>query len=235
MNSTTAQRIESNLRAVRQRIKNAAERAGRDPRDVTLLAVTKYVSAEVARVLVAAGCNDLGESRPQELWSKAEALADLPVRWHLVGHLQRNKAKRTIPNLSLLHSLDSLDLAGELDRLARAAGRRLSVLVEVNVSLDATKHGFVPDSLVENVLEISTLPGLQLRGLMTMAHREGGPEVAREDFRILREMRDEVARRLPESVTLSELSMGMSDDFEVAIEEGATLIRVGSALFEGCA
>ena len=129
-------------------------RPGRDPRDVTLLAVTKYVSAEVARVLVAAGCNDLGESRPQELWSKAEALADLPVRWHLVGHLQRNKAKRTIPNLSLLHSLDSLDLAGELDRLARAAGRRLSVLVEVNVSLDATKHGFVPDSLVENVLEI---------------------------------------------------------------------------------
>lgn len=225
--------LQRNLEQVRRRIDAAARRAARDPAEVSLVAVTKYVSAETARALFEAGCRDLGESRPQELWSKQEALADLPIRWHLVGRLQRNKARRTAPRIDRLHSLDSLELARELAALSRADGRVLPALLEVNTSGDAAKHGVAPASAADFLRKSATCSGLRIDGLMTLAHREGGPEVARGDFRRLRELRDALLAELGDAVQLPELSMGMSGDFEVAIEEGATLVRVGSALFEG--
>lgn len=227
---TRAETIERNFSALRARVEAVARRAGRDPDEITLVGVTKYVTADAARALFDAGCRDFGESRPQELWSKRKALADLPIRWHLIGHLQRNKARRTATCIDLLHSLDSSPLAAELSRACLETGRALPALVEVNVSGDASKHGLRPEELSEFLAGSADWPGLEIRGLMTMAHREGGPEVARADFRRLRELRDRSRRA---GLPLAELSMGMSGDFEAAIEEGATLVRIGSALFEG--
>jgi PLP dependent protein len=182
--------------------------------------------------LADAGCLDLGESRPQELWNKAAALADLPIRWHLIGHLQRNKVERTLPLATLIHSVDSLRLLAAIDAAAGAAGRTVPMLLEVNISGDRTKHGFMPDEMPARIAEAVKFSHVQIRGLMTMAALEGGHERAKLDFRALRQLRDQLRQTAATGLTLDELSMGMSDDFEVAIEEGATLIRIGSALFE---
>jgi len=225
--------LRENLSRVRDQVAAAAQRSGRSPSDVRLIGVTKYVSVEIARELAAAGLADLGESRPQELWRKAEGLADLPVRWHMIGHLQRNKIRRSLTAISLLHSGDSLRLLEALDEECAAQQRRQDVLIEVNVSGDATKHGFPPNEVAAALPRIAELKNLQVVGLMTMAALEGGPERARRDFATLRELRDRLRSDLPAGIDLRELSMGMSDDFEQAIEEGATMVRVGSALFEG--
>ena len=211
----------------------AAQQSGRPPDAVHLVAVTKYVGPAEIRALIDAGCRDLGESRPQSLWEKAAAFADCGVRWHMIGHLQRNKARRTLPCLSLLHSADNLELLEILDRTAGELGRRLEVLLEVNVSGDAAKHGFSPQEMGDVVAWVSELPRLDVRGLMCMAGLESDADQTRREFARLRQVRDDLAGRLPAGVTLPELSMGMSGDFEAAIEEGATLVRVGSALFEG--
>ncbi len=225
--------LAENLRTVRSRIDAAARRAGRRGTDVTLVAVTKYVPAELAAALVAEGCLDLGESRPQELWHKAQALSDTPVRWHLIGPLQRNKVRRTLPLLSLIHSGDSLRLLEEIDRHAMGTGQRIPVLLEVNVSGDQTKHGFRPDELRDLLPVVLGFPRLRIRGMMAMACRAGDLEAARHDFRTLRQLRDDLAAVAPRELSLAELSMGMSSDYEVAVEEGATIVRVGSALYEG--
>jgi len=225
--------LRENLSRVRDQVAAAAQRSGRSPSEVRLIGVTKYVSVEIARELAAAGLADLGESRPQELWRKAEGLADLPVRWHMIGHLQRNKIRRSLPAISLLHSGDSLRLLEALDEECAAQQRRQDVLIEVNVSGDATKHGFPPSEVAAALPRIAELKNLRVVGLMTMAALEGGPERARRDFATLRELRDQLRSDLPAGIDLRELSMGMSDDFEQAIEEGATMVRVGSALFEG--
>lgn len=225
--------LRENLSRVRDQVAAAAQRSGRSPSDVRLIGVTKYVSVEITRELAAAGLADLGESRPQELWRKAEGLADLPVRWHMIGHLQRNKIRRSLPAISLLHSGDSLRLLEALDEECAAQQRRQDVLIEVNVSGDATKHGFPPSEVAAALPRIAELKNLRVVGLMTMAALEGGPERARRDFATLRELRDQLRSDLPAGIDLRELSMGMSDDFEQAIEEGATMVRVGSALFEG--
>jgi PLP dependent protein len=231
----TAQRIAENLQQVRDRIAVAAQCSGRSPDDVRLVAVTKYVGAAETRALVAAGCRDLGESRPQELWRKAAELADDEIRWHFIGHLQRNKLARTLPLVCLLHSGDSLRLleaiAAESDERARSA----LVLLEVNVSGDATKHGFGPEEIEPLGDRLAALGGVEIRGLMAMAGREGGPDDARREFARLRELRDRLQSAWGGRFELKELSMGMSSDFEIAVEEGATLVRVGSALFEGAA
>ncbi len=216
-----------------RRIAAAAGASGRAPEEVTLVAVTKYVGIEETKALIEAGCLDLGESRPQELWRKAEHIADPRVRWHLVGHLQRNKARRTLPLTFLVHSVDSLRLLAAIDEESRALDRSTSMLLEVNVSGDAAKHGFSPDEMPEVVRQLSDFTHIVVRGLMTMASREGDLEVARRDFARLRALRDELQEISPEGIVLSELSMGMSGDFEAAIAEGATIVRVGSALFEG--
>jgi pyridoxal phosphate enzyme (YggS family) len=225
--------LAANLKHVRDRIAHAAARAGRDPAAITLVGVTKYVDLAATRALVECGCIDLGESRPQSLWEKGAALASLNVRWHMIGHLQRNKVKRTLPFVSLLHSGDSLRLLQEVNAEAENLGRPVDVLLEANISGDATKHGFAPDELRAALQQIAALKHLRVRGLMTMAALEGGPERARRDFAALRELRDRLRPDCPPSIGLDELSMGMSGDFEEAILEGATIVRVGSALWEG--
>jgi PLP dependent protein len=226
-------RLADNLSEVRGRIAAAARRGGRAADDVTLVAVTKSVPAAIDRELVMLGCRDLGESRPQELWAKAEALAELPIRWHFIGHLQRNKVERTLPLVSLVHSADSPRIIAAIDQAAAASGRVVPLLLEVNISGEQSKHGFTPDSLAQCLSDAAALPHIQIRGLMAMAALAGGPERARRDCRALRELRDRLRELETPGVSLDELSMGMSGDFEAAVEEGATLVRVGSALFEG--
>jgi pyridoxal phosphate enzyme (YggS family) len=228
-----ARRIRENVAAIRARIAAAAGRSGRAAEAVTLVAVTKFVGEPEIRALVAAGCTILGESRPQHLWDKAPRLAGLPIRWHLIGHLQRNKVRRTLPLVEMIESVDSLELVVAMDRHAAEIGRRVPILLEVNVAGEPAKHGFDAPSIARQLPDLGKLAHIDVRGLMCMASLEGGPDVARRDFARLRELRDGLRPQCPDSVRLEELSMGMSGDFEVAIEEGATIVRIGSALFEG--
>ncbi len=227
-----ASRIADNVQRVRQRIAAAARRSGRGAEAVTLVAVPKHVPAEETAAVVDAGCFDRGEARPQQLWTKAEALAHLPTRWHLVGHLQRNKIRRTLPLVSLLQSVDSRRLLDALAEEAALADRRLPILLEVNISGDTTKTGLPPAELEPLLAHALTLPHVEVRGLMGMASLEGDDAAARQDFRNLRHLRDKLAAAFTGQCSLPELSMGMSGDFEIAIEEGATMVRVGSILFE---
>lgn len=226
----------ANVAAVRERVAAACRRAGRDPAAVTVVAVTKYAGAEVARALVAAGCHDLAESRPQELWAKAAALGGLvpAPRWHLVGHLQRNKVRRTLPVVALIHSLDSRRLLETLAAEAAAAGRTCAALVEVNLTGDPGRTGALPAEAEAIVAAAAGMPAVEIRGLMGMARApDGEPQAARADFARLRELRERLAATVPGGSGLRELSMGMSGDFEAAILEGATIVRIGSAFFAG--
>jgi pyridoxal phosphate enzyme (YggS family) len=226
-------RIFDNLSEIRGRIAAAAARSHRPPESIKLVAVTKYIEVSVIRELIAAGCHDLGESRPQELWAKAAELSDSSISWHLIGHLQRNKIDRTLPLVSLIHSADSLRLITAIDQAAAVLDRVVPILLEVNISGDRNKHGFAPDEMESRLVDIIEFDRVQVRGLMAMAGREGDLDSARRDFTRLRELRDQLRRDLPDGMSLDELSMGMSGDFEAAIEEGATIVRIGSALFEG--
>ena len=227
-----AEQIAHNVDDVKERIANAAARSGRRADDVTLVAVTKYVDAATTRHLVAAGCTNLGESRPQALWQKAESLADLPqIQWHQIGHMQRNKLARTLPLISLLHSVDSDRLVATIEELSQKLSVVTPILLEVDISGEQSKHGFTPNDVDRTLETISTCSNISLRGLMGMASRAGGIDRARKDFIALRELRDSLLPKCPSNVSLDEISMGMSGDFEVAIEEGATIVRVGSALF----
>jgi len=222
------------LAAVQERIATAARRVGRDPDSVTLVGVSKRVAPERAAEAVLAGLRHLGENYVQEATAKREALearGDLPrVRWHMIGPLQRNKAREAVARFDVVESLDRESLARELDRRAEAAGRMLDVLVQVNVSGERQKSGCAPDALGALLATLDTLPRLRVRGLMTVPAAADDPEQARPAFARLRALRD-AHRDAPGGAALHELSMGMSADFEVAIEEGATLVRVGTALF----
>jgi PLP dependent protein len=228
-----AEQIRNNLAQVRENIAQAAIRAGRRADEVRLIGVTKYVDPTNTRLLVDAGLRELGESRPQELWQKADALGDWNVAWHLIGHLQRNKVRRTLPLVTCIHSADSLRLLAEIDREAAALQRPADVLLEVNISGDAAKHGFQPGELQSILPQAAALVNVHVLGLMAMAALEGGADTARRDFAALRQLRDELQKSCPPEISLRELSMGMSGDYGVAIEEGATMVRVGSALFAG--
>ena len=225
--------LEDNLAAIRDQIAEATTATARKPSDVTVVAVTKYVDAELTRDLVTAGCKTLGESRPQAFWEKADKLSDLDIDWHFVGHLQRNKVRRTLPHVSLIHSVDSLRLLTEIDGQAADLGRQIPILLEVNISGDADKHGFAPDDLEPVLPQLATFSNVSIRGLMAMAHREGGPDVARRDFAAVRQLRDQLQTNAPDEISLDELSLGMSGDFSQAIMEGATIVRIGRALFQG--
>jgi PLP dependent protein len=226
--------IRDNLLRVRERIVRAAEQAGRSPDEVTLVGVSKYVGAAEAAELVTAGCTDLGESRPQELWAKVDAVAatigPADVRWHLVGHLQRNKVRRTLPLVTLIHSVDSQRLLAAIDEEGTEPPQR--VLLEVNTSGESAKHGLAPDAVEPLLAAAPRFPHVAVCGLMTLAALEGGPAVAARNFAALRELRDRLRSAAPKGIRLDELSMGMSGDFEIAIREGATIVRVGSALWE---
>lgn len=233
-----ARRCRENLAAVRDRIAEACRRAGREPADVRLVGVTKYVTAESTSMLLEAGCIDLGESRPQSLWSKAAALAShAPTpRWHLIGHLQRNKLRRTLPLLSLLHSLDSLRLLEAVEAEAAAGGLVCDALVEVNIAGDPGRTGVMEADVAALLKAAGGMPHVRVLGLMGMAAAPGGEDggaTARRQFARLRDLRDDLVARLPTATGLHELSMGMSGDFAEAILEGSTLVRVGSALWEG--
>jgi len=216
-------------------VAEACRRAGRAADEVTVIAVTKYAGPEIARLVHGAGCHDLAESRPQSLWAKAEALADLvpAARWHLVGHLQRNKVRRTLPLLTLLHSLDSLRLLEAIEAEAAAAGCVCRALVEVNLADDPERTGASPADAEAILVAAAGMPHVEVTGLMGMASvPDGDASAARREFARLRELRDKL-RAVPGGEKLRELSMGMSGDFAEAILEGATLVRIGSAFFEG--
>jgi len=225
-------RIETNLEIVRQRIAQAAQRAGREPEDVHIVVVTKTFDAEVVRAVVAAGLTDIGENRVQEAEAKRAVLDDLQgVRWHMVGHLQRNKAHRALELFDFIHSVDRLSLAKALERRLAPQERVVPVLLEVNVGEEASKYGFAPqakilDPAVEAVL---ALPHLRLEGLMTVAPLVDDSEEVRPVFRRLRELYEGLQARYPEA-PWAHLSMGMTDDYAVAVEEGATMVRLGRAL-----
>jgi PLP dependent protein len=226
-------RIGKNLSMARERIATAAIRSGRRGEDIKLVAVTKYVGKAEIEALVAAGCSDLGESRPQQLWQRAEEFAGLPIRWHLIGHLQRNKVRRTLPLASMIHSADSVRIIKAIDETAAELGRRVSLLLEVNTSGEPAKGGFQAHEVEALLPELAQFENVDIRGLMCMASLEGGLEAARRDFAALRKLRDRMLVHCPPEIVLDELSMGMSGDYEIAIEEGATIVRIGSALFEG--
>lgn len=224
-----------NWQAVRERVATACHQAGRGPDTVRIVGVTKYVGLAATRALIEAGCRDLGESRPQALWEKAAAFAtgDRFLQWHLIGHLQRNKVPRTVACGALIQTLDSERLAIALNQAAVAAGVSCEVLLEVNVSADPGRSGVVPAAAGDLLEIVAGLPGLRPRGVMGMAsHPDAGID-PRQEFAHLRTLRDTLAEQCPAAGDLPELSMGMSGDFEAAILEGSTMVRIGSALFEG--
>ncbi|HLA83380.1 MAG TPA: YggS family pyridoxal phosphate-dependent enzyme [Thermoguttaceae bacterium] len=225
--------IAENLAEVRGRIAEAAARAGRGGDAIKLVAVTKYVGEDEIRALVAAGCTTLGENRPQALCKRAETFRDLQIQWHMIGHLQRNKVRRVAPLVTMIESVDSPSLLEAIDRIAGELGRRVPVLLEVNISGESQKHGLAPDHLPPLAQTLDNYPHVEVLGLMAMASLAGGEDRARADFAALRELRDRARRDCPAGVSLDELSIGMSGDFETAVEEGATIVRIGSALFEG--
>jgi pyridoxal phosphate enzyme (YggS family) len=224
--------ITENVAEVRAKIAAAAARSGRCAEDVTLVAVSKYVGQAEITELLAAGCRDLGESRPQTLWDKATQFTDPAIRWHMIGHLQTNKLDRTLPLCALLHSLDRQSLIAPLQASAKKQALVVPVLLEINISGDTAKHGFPPQEIEALLSQLAKQPNIAVRGLMGMSGLESDPDQTRREYASLRELRDRVRANCPASIQLSELSMGMSGDYEIAIEEGATIVRVGSALFE---
>ena len=214
--------IATNLERVRERLARAAERAGRRPDDVLLIAASKTVDVERIRAAVAAGVTALGENRVQEAKTKIAELGR-PAAWHLIGHLQTNKVKDALPLFDVIHSLDRLELAREIERRAAARGQVVDALLQVNVAAEASKGGVGPDAVGETLDAIGKLAHVRVRGLMTIPPEVERAEDSRPWFRRLRE--------LAERHGLRELSMGMSGDFEVAVEEGATMVRVGTAVF----
>ena len=222
MDASVRQKLRDNLAAVEERISRACARANRARSEVTLVAVTKTVSMEIAALLPEVGVVDLGENRPQELWRKAGGQTG--VRWHMIGHLQRNKIARTLPLVHMIHAVDSVRLLEALEQEAAKQARSVSVLLEVNASGEASKQGFAPDSVADLKRQIADIKHVHVQGLMTMAALQD-PEACRPTFATMRRLRDQMG--------FEHLSMGMSNDFEIAIEEGATFIRLGSVLFEG--
>ncbi|MEQ8161405.1 MAG: YggS family pyridoxal phosphate-dependent enzyme [Smithellaceae bacterium] len=222
--------IAANIEKIKQRIAAACSRAGRDPHSVELMAVTKTVSTERILQAVDAGITLLGENYVQEAREKQELLGG-SARMHLIGHLQTNKAKYAVRLFDCVHSVDRLELAQELNKRAKAVNRILDILIEVNVSGEQTKNGVSPAQVRELIGRIAGLENLSVRGLMTMAPYSDDPETSRPYFQALRQLRDDIAREEIPRVQMAELSMGMTDDFEVAIEEGSTIVRIGRAIF----
>ena len=226
--------IAENIAAVQEQIASAARRAGRDPKEITLMAVGKTFPPERIREAYAAGLRVFGENRVQEFAGKADALRDLPdAEWHLIGHLQSNKASKAAELFSAVDSVDSVRLAEKLNTAAEKAGKMLSVLIEINVGGEEAKSGVAPASaeLEEILLAAPQWKKLNIRGLMTIPPFTDDPEGSRPFFRQPRELRDRIAARHLPAIVMDVLSMGMSHDFEVAIEEGSTCVRVGTAIF----
>ena len=226
--------IRENIAGVRERVEAAALRSGRPSGDIALMAVTKTHPPEIIREAYGAGLRLFGENRVQEFAGKAGAIADLAgAEWHMIGHLQTNKAAKAVELFGAVDSVDSVKLAEKLDAAAREQGKKLSILIEINVGGEAAKSGVAPDSreLEDLLLAAPRLDALEFRGLMTVPPFTDDPDGARSYFRKVRQLREAIAARKLVAVQMDTLSMGMSHDFEVAIEEGSTCVRVGTAIF----
>lgn len=220
--------IQENLDIVKEKICAATARSGRKADDVELVVVTKTYDAEIIREAVDAGHRLFGENRVQELLSKQPQLPS-SLRWHLIGHLQANKVRKVLSNVELIHSVDSLGLAQDINRIAAEMGLHPKILLEVNVAVEASKHGFAPDKLESDLEELYKLERLEIQGLMCVPPLSANPEDSRKHFIMLRALRDKLEKLA--GAPFPALSMGMSGDYAVAVEEGATLVRVGSAIF----
>jgi pyridoxal phosphate enzyme (YggS family) len=227
----TVTMIKENLTQVRRRIEQAAARCGRDPDSVRLLAVSKTVSAESVKAAIDAGVRLLGENYIQEAREKVDALMGSPASWHFVGHLQTNKARFAVELFELIHSVDSLKLARELDKQARRQNKVQPILIQVNIAEEKSKSGITEQAAPQLIHEVSRCGNLSIRGLMTMPPFFNAPEKVRPYFKTLRQLASRIAAMNIAGVTMTELSMGMTGDFEVAVEEGATIVRVGTAIF----
>ncbi len=222
--------IAENLKRIQERVAAAAKREGRDPSAVRLIAVTKTVDTERISEAVSAGAAVLGENRVQEAKEKIEKLGSI-ASWHLIGHLQSNKAKYAVKLFDLIHSVDNIGLARELDKQAAKINKVQDILIEVSIAGEAAKAGIAISETAELVREAAKLKNLSIKGLMTVPPLLDNPEAVRPYFKKLREIAANIARENIPGVSMQELSMGMSGDFEVGIEEGATMVRVGSAIF----
>lgn len=223
--------IASNLADVKTRIDRAAREAGRDPRDIRLVAVSKTFGADAVREAFAAGQRDFGENKVQEALQKIEATADLEIRWHLIGHLQSNKARKAAPAFAAIHSIDSIELLRKVDEAAAEHGASPDVFIQVDLAGEATKFGAAGNEVLPIARAAVQCRAAKLRGLMLLPPWFDEPERARPYFRSLRELRDRLIDEGIAPGALGELSMGMSHDFEAAIQEGATIVRVGTAIF----
>ena len=221
------------LADVRDRIARAAARAGRDPSSIRLLAVSKTFGADAVRAAAAEGQIDFGENKVQEAQLKRAATQDLPVVWHLIGHLQSNKARKAAAEFDVIHSIDSADLVRKLDAAAAEAGRHIRLLAQADLAGEATKHGAREDELLPIFEAAAGCTDVTMTGLMIIPPAVSSPEDARPWFRKLREVRDRLLAQGVNPSQLTELSMGMSHDYEIAVEEGATIVRVGTAIFGG--
>lgn len=224
--------IAENLRAVRSQIAQAADKANRAAEEITLIAVSKTHPSEILQTAIAAGANHLGENKVQEAAGKVAEIGRSAANWHLIGNLQANKARKAVQSFDLIHTLDSIELARRLERICQEESRdRLEVLIQVDLAREATKSGVTENDLPNLVAVFNEFEHLKLRGLMILPPFFDEPELARPYFRRLREIRDELQNKNVFGDKAGELSMGMSNDFAVAIEEGATLVRVGTAIF----
>jgi PLP dependent protein len=223
--------LKQRLEQVKERIRQAAESCNRDADSIRLVAVSKTIAADTVREAIEAGVTILGENYVQEARDKFNALVQYPVSWHFIGHLQSNKAKYGVRLFDLIHSVDSLKLARELDKQAAKVDKVQHILVQVNISGEDTKSGISADEAPGLIAEISQLKNIAVKGLMTMPPYFYQPEKVRPFFAALRELRDRIKAQSLPNVSLDELSMGMTGDFEVAIKEGATLVRIGTAIF----
>lgn len=226
----SAEQLAENIALVRTHMTEAAQKAGRDPAEITLVAVSKTRPVELVEMAYNLGVTDFGENRVQEALPKIEHFHPQRLRWHLIGHLQSNKAVKVVEPFACIHSVDSLHLAQVLSRHAQELGRQLAILLQVNVSGEASKEGIALAEASEVAKQIASLPALQIEGLMTIAPLVNDPEEVRPVFRGLRLLRDRLRAEVPAS-SWTQISMGMTDDYTIAIEEGATLVRVGRAIF----
>jgi len=222
--------IRENLERIKEKIRVKSELVGRDPQEITLVAVTKTVEADRIEEAIAAGVNIIGESRVREAKEKYRKV-ESRIIWHLVGHLQRNKAKDAVKIFDLIHSVDSAELAKEIDKQAKKIGKIQKILVEANVSGEESKYGLNPEGVITFLQEVSGFPNIKVEGLMTMAPFYENPEDCRPCFRKLKELVEEVKTKNIKNVEMTYLSIGMSNDFEVAIEEGSNMVRIGRAIF----
>lgn len=222
--------VSENILKIKQKIWEVCQKVGRNPDEITIVAVTKTVPVEKIKEAINAGIYDIGENRVQELLEKRNSLEN--VRWHFVGHLQTNKVKYIVNFIHLIHSVDSLKLALEIDKRAEKINRPVDVLIEVNTSGEKTKYGVKPEETIEIVKQISeNCKFVHIKGLMTLAAYSPDPENARTMFKMLKNLSDEIAKLNLKNVEMKHLSMGMSNDYWIAIEEGATIVRIGTAIF----